>query len=209
MAHRHTEISLGARICRALALVALTLAGLSTIATRAQAGLDPVGGDDSTPAVGVVQVPAPERSRPERPAAPDKARDEGRDRARESKPKPAPAPEPELAEVRNAAGERLEVSDDACRENLAIAAEQGLMLPDGWKLYCVGPGLDWNGGTHWGVTCPYADCPEGAGPYVSISNPTYYVVAHELCHANFGNDELMADRCAAEHGASLETSPYS
>jgi len=34
------------------------------------------------------------------------------------------------------------------------------------------------------------------------------VVAHELCHANFGNDELMADSCAAEHGASLETSPY-
>ena len=39
-------------------------------------------------------------------------------------------------------------------------------------------------------------------------DPSYYVVAHELCHANFGNDELMADSCAAEHGASLETSPY-
>ena len=75
-------------------------------------------------------------------------------------------------------------------------------------MYCVGPGLDWEGGSHWGVTCPYADCPEGSGPYVSISNPTYYVVAHELCHANFGNDELMADACAAERGASLESSPY-
>ena len=205
MGHRHAEISLGARVCRALALVALALAALSTVATRAQAGLDPVGGDDSTPAFGVVQAPAPERSRPEPAPVPEIVRNEGRDRA---KP-PEAAPEPELAEVRNAAGERLEVSDDACRENLAIAAKQGLVMPDGWKLYCVGPGLDWNGGSHWGVTCPYAECPEGAGPYVSISNPTYYVVAHELCHANFGNDELMADRCAAKHGASLETSPYS
>ena len=91
---------------------------------------------------------------------------------------------------------------------MKIAAKQGLTLPDGWKIYCVGPGLDWDGNSHWGVTCPYADCPEGAGPYVSISNPTYYVVAHELCHANFGNDELMADACAAKHGASLDTSPY-
>ncbi len=91
---------------------------------------------------------------------------------------------------------------------MAIAAKQGLLLPDGWELHCVGPGLDWNGGSHWGVTCRYDECPEGAGPYISISNPTYYVVAHELCHANFGDDELMADECAAEHGASLETSPY-
>jgi hypothetical protein len=83
-----------------------------------------------------------------------------------------------------------------------------LTLPDGWELHCVGPGLDWDGNSHWGVTCPYDDCPEGAGPYVSISNPTYYVVSHELCHANFGNDELMADQCAAEHGASLSMSPY-
>lgn len=113
-----------------------------------------------------------------------------------------------LAEVRNAAGEPLELSGDACEENVALAAEKGLELPDGWAINCVGPGLDWNGGSHWGVTCPYDECPEGAGPYVSISNPTYYVVAHELCHANFGNDELMADRCAAEHGASLAESPY-
>jgi hypothetical protein len=113
-----------------------------------------------------------------------------------------------LPEVANAAGEPLEVGE-ACEENLAIAAKQGLRLPEGWAIHCVGPGLDWNGGSHWGVTCPYEECPEGAGPYVSISNPTYYVIAHELCHANFGNDELMADACAAKHGASLETSPYS
>jgi hypothetical protein len=117
------------------------------------------------------------------------------------------ADDPDLAEVSNAAGEPLAVSG-ACEENLAIAAKQGLTLPDGWDIRCVGPGLDWDGNSHWGVTCPYDSCPEGAGPYVSISNPTYYVVAHELCHANFGNDELMADACAAEHGASLETSPY-
>ena len=112
-----------------------------------------------------------------------------------------------LAEVTNAAGEPLDVTGD-CEENMEIAAKQGLTLPDGWKIYCVGPGLDWDGNSHWGVTCPYDSCPEGAGPYVSISNPTYYVVAHELCHANFGNDELMADACAAKHGASLDTSPY-
>ena len=112
-----------------------------------------------------------------------------------------------LGEIRNAAGEPLAV-DGACEESLRIAANQGLTLPAGWKLRCPGPGLDWEGGSHWGVTCPYASCPEGAGPYVSISNPTYYVVAHELCHANFGNAESMADSCAAKHGASLETSPY-
>jgi hypothetical protein len=112
-----------------------------------------------------------------------------------------------LGEVTNAAGEPLDVTGD-CEESLRIAAKHDLTLPDGWKIYCVGPGLDWNGNSHWGVTCPYDSCPEGAGPYVSISNPTYYVVSHELCHANFGNDELMADRCAAEHGASLDTSPY-
>ena len=124
---------------------------------------------------------------------------------RASQPDNRPQPLPEVA---NAAGEPLDVSDGACEQNLALAGERGLQLPGGWKLYCVGPGLDWQGNSHWGVTCPYDDCPEGAGPYVSISNPTYYVVAHELCHANFGTDELMADRCAAEHGASLATSPY-
>ena len=95
-----------------------------------------------------------------------------------------------------------------CEESVRIAARKDLRLPDGWQIHCTGPGLDWEGNSHWGVTCPYDECPEGAGPYVSISNPNYYVVAHELCHANFGNDELMADSCAAEHGASLETSPY-
>lgn len=114
-----------------------------------------------------------------------------------------------LVQVRNAAGERLHVGDDACERRLARAASDGLRLPDGWSLDCVGQGLDWEGGSHWGVTCPYQECPEGDGPYVSISNPTYYVVAHELCHANFGNGELAADACAAEHGASLESSPYS
>jgi hypothetical protein len=112
-----------------------------------------------------------------------------------------------LGEVTNATGEPLDVTAD-CEESLRIAAKHGLTLPDGWKIYCVGPGLDWDGNHHWGVTCPYESCPEGAGPYVSISNPTYYVVAHELCHANFGNDELMADQCAAKHGASLAESPY-
>jgi hypothetical protein len=123
------------------------------------------------------------------------------------KAKDAKSATPDLPEVSNAAGEPLDVTG-ACEENLAIAAKQGLRLPDGWDIQCVGPGLDWSGNSHWGVTCPYDSCPEGAGPYVSISNPTYYVIAHELCHANFGNDELMADACAAEHGASLETSPY-
>ena len=113
-----------------------------------------------------------------------------------------------LSQVRNAAGEAVSIEDGTCAANMAIAAKQGLLLPDGWELHCVGPGLDWSGGSHWGVTCRYDECPEGAGPYISISNPTYYVVAHELCHANFGDDELMADECAAEHGASLETSPY-
>jgi hypothetical protein len=113
-----------------------------------------------------------------------------------------------LPEVRDAAGHPLPLSDEACSENVARAASRGLRLPEGWEIHCVGLGLDWEGGSHWGVTCPYADCPEGGGPYVSISNPTYYVVAHELCHANFGTDELMADACAAEHGASLATSPY-
>jgi hypothetical protein len=156
----------------------LTLVALTG---SAQAALDPVGGDDRLTARQV------------------RAEKAGSVRAEKEK---------ELAEVRNSAGERLDVTDDACRGNLALAASRGLRLPDGWKLYCVGPGLDWNGASHWGVTCPYDDCPEGSGPYVSISNPTYYVVAHELCHANFGNDELMADECAAEHGASLATSPY-
>lgn len=113
-----------------------------------------------------------------------------------------------LPEVRNRAGEGLSVSAGACERNLIRAGKRGLLLPDGWEINCVGPALDWSGGSHWGVTCPYSKCPEGAGPYVSISNPDYYVVAHELCHANFGNDELTADRCAAEHGASLATSPY-
>ena len=114
----------------------------------------------------------------------------------------------DLSRVRNAAGETVSIEDATCAANMAIAAKQGLRLPDGWELHCVGPGLDWSGGSHWGVTCRYDECPEGVGPYISISNPTYYVVAHELCHANFGDDELMADRCAADHGASLETSPY-
>jgi hypothetical protein len=114
---------------------------------------------------------------------------------------------PELAAVTDAGGRELDVTGD-CAENMAIAQKQGLTLPEGWGIYCVGPGLDWDGNSHWGVTCPYDSCPEGQGPYVSVSNPTYYVIAHELCHANFGNDELMADSCAAEHGASLETSPY-
>ena len=191
MGHRQAQLSLGARLAWALAVIALGLVAVSVLATRAQAGLDPVGGDDVA-RVSAAMVPAHARQAPRKHHAHRRA-------ARS---------EPQVAEVANAAGEPLDVTDGSCRENLAVAAKHGLVLPDGWKLYCVGPGLDWNGASHWGVTCPYDDCPEGAGPYVSISNPTYYVVAHELCHANFGNDELMADACAEKHGASLATSPY-
>ena len=161
----------------------LALLAGCVMAAGAQARLDPFGGD----------LPRPPRQ--EAPVMQE------REAKHEHEAKALP-------EVANAAGEPLDVTDAACEENLALAAAKGLRLPDGWKLYCVGPGLDWEGGSHWGVTCPYDECPEGAGPYVSISNPTYYVVAHELCHANFGNDKLMADSCAAEHGASLAESPY-
>jgi hypothetical protein len=118
-----------------------------------------------------------------------------------------------LARIRDAAGQRLPLTDNACSINLTLAATRGLTLPAEFELHCPGPGRDWSGASHWGVTCPYADCPEGAGPYVSISNPTYYVVAHELCHAIFGYSgspagELHADACAAQHGASLDSSPY-
>lgn len=164
----------------ALATLALALLAWALVAGAAEARLDPLGGT----------LPAPPR-------------DDQRSRQQQAPERPAAD-----SAVTNAAGEPLDVSSE-CGQNLRLAASNGLELPAGWKLYCVGPGLDWNGATHWGVTCPYDDCPEGSGPYVSISNPTYYVVAHELCHANFGNDELMADRCAAEHGASLATSPYS
>ena len=177
-------------------MVALGVAALGVLTTRAEAGLDPVGGDDVAQVATSVPAAAVNRARPAHSR-------------HSSKPSDAGKRDHQAAEAVNAAGEPLDVTDDACRSNLEIAAKHGLLLPDGWKLYCVGPGLDWNGTSHWGVTCPYDDCPEGAGPYVSISNPTYYVVAHELCHANFGNDELMADRCAAEHGASLAESPYS
>jgi hypothetical protein len=118
----------------------------------------------------------------------------------------------QLGKIRDAAGGRLPLTDDPCAVNLAIAAARGLRIPGAYSIHCPGPGLDWNGGSHWGVTCPYVQCPEGAGPYISISNPTYYVVAHELCHAVFGygggTEETLADSCAAEHGASLATSPY-
>ena len=163
-------------------VLALTVVGCAAMAASAQARLDPYGGELPEP-------PRQEAAVEHEGAAPEREAEA-------------------LPEVANAAGEPLEVTGATCEENLAIAAEQGLRLPDGWQLYCVGPGLDWEGNSHWGVTCPYDECPEGAGPYVSISNPTYYVVAHELCHANFGNDELMADSCAAEHGASLAESPY-
>jgi hypothetical protein len=157
---------------------------------------------------GAPQARAPKQAdkpKPQRPAHEPKPEPKPQPKA---EPKPEPKPEPALGEVTNSAGEPLDVSDGACVENLALAAKHGLTLPDGWDIRCVGPGLDWSGNSHWGVTCPYDSCPEGAGPYVSISNPTYYVVAHELCHANFGNDELMADSCAADHGASLAESPY-
>lgn len=129
-------------------------------------------------------------------------------RERAEKQGRAAARERSLAQARPEAGAAEPSADDPCARNMEIAASKGLRLPEGWELHCPGPGLDWEGGTHWGVTCRYADCPEGPGPYISISNPAYYVVAHELCHANFGDDEAMADSCAAEHGASLAMSPY-
>ena len=118
-----------------------------------------------------------------------------------------------LGELRDAAGGQLPLTDDACAVNLALAASRGLRAPVNYAIHCPGPGLDWSGGSHWGVTCPYEDCPEGDGPYISVSNPTYYVIAHELCHAAFGygvgpGEEALADACAAQHGASLATSPY-
>jgi len=118
-----------------------------------------------------------------------------------------------LDRIRTAAGQHLPLTDDACSVNLALAAARGLTLPADFELHCPGPGFDWNGTSHWGITCPYHHCPEGAGAYVSISNPTYYVVAHELCHAVFGysgspQGERRADACAAKHGASLDSSPY-
>jgi hypothetical protein len=117
-----------------------------------------------------------------------------------------------LGKIRDAAGGQLPLTDDPCAVNLTLAASRGLRVPGAYSMHCPGPGLDWNGASHWGVTCPYIECPEGKGPYISISNPTYYVVAHELCHAVFGYgggaEEALADSCAAEHGASLATSPY-
>jgi hypothetical protein len=180
------------------ALIALTVFGALALLL---AGPNPTGPASASASM------APEAGAPvqiDRPAA--EAAKPARNRHRKHQ-QVSVAKEQPLAEVTNAAGEPLEVTGD-CEDNLRIAAKQGLTLPDGWKIYCVGPGLDWDGNSHWGVTCPYDSCPEGAGPYVSIWNPTYYVVSHELCHANFGNDELMADQCAAEHGASLDTSPY-
>jgi hypothetical protein len=149
------------------------------------------------------------RPKAEAPKSVEKAAKAERSKPKASKPDPKPHRDakPKLPEVANAAGEPLDVSAE-CEDNLALAAKHGLTLPDGWAIHCVGPGSDWNGNSHWGVTCPYDSCPEGAGPYVSISNPTYYVVAHELCHANNGTDELAADACAAAHGASLAESPY-
>lgn len=180
------------------ALVGLILAAAAILFL---AGPSPAGPSPASAAVATAPgSPATYRASEPVSAKPKAEKKQRKQRVRKVEKKP-------LGQVENAAGEPLDVTD-ACEENLAIAAKQGLTLPDGWKIHCVGPGLDWNGGSHWGVTCPYTECPEGAGPYVSISNPTYYVVAHELCHANFGNDELMADSCAAKHGASLETSPY-
>jgi len=184
----------------------LALGGLSILAaawilmsSSAQARLDiSAGVDAGQPTSGAAPRKA---SKHKHPSARDQA-------SKQSDHHVASKPDPKLAEVRNAAGEPLEIEDDTCEANMAIAANQGLRLPSGWELHCVGPGLDWESNSHWGVTCRYDECPEGAGPYVSISNPTYYVVAHELCHANFGDDEAMADNCAAERGASLATSPY-
>ncbi len=187
------------RLAWSIALLGLALIAFVVLTGPAQAGLPATDGDHAVSSqASLVRAATKLAASVDRPAP--------RISVGEAKAE-APA-EQALPEVRNSAGETLELTDDACQANVGIAASKGLRLPAGWKIHCVGPGLDWEGGSHWGVTCPYRECPEGEGPYVSISNPSYYVVAHELCHANFGNDELMADTCAAEHGASLETSPY-
>lgn len=197
-----------------IGLAVLLVAGMTLTGGRAEAGLDL--GSAADPG----HSPPAERQGPERgqfnsdPADQSKGGHESIDSADQGTEHGAGterqnSDEGKLAEVRNGAGRPLKVEDDTCAANMAIAANHGLRLPDGWELHCVGPGLDWDGNSHWGVTCRYDECPEGDGPYISISNPTYYVVAHELCHANFGDDELMADACAAERGASLATSPYS
>ena len=164
--------------------------------------------DRASAFTGAPKAEAPKAADRHHEAAKPKAHQPKAHKAKADQAAPEPKADPALGEVTNSAGEPLDVSDGACKENLALAAKRGLTLPANYDIRCVGPGLDWNGNSHWGVTCPYDSCPEGAGPYVSISNPTYYVVSHELCHANYGTDELMADRCAAEHGASLAESPY-
>ena len=184
------DLRSSARLIGLLAL-AMVLGVFLLLSESTRAGSSLEAGDER---VSSVQEIARARAAEARQAARERSLAEARPRAERPAPPEAerPAPPP----------------DSPCEANVKIAAQNGLRLPDGWALHCPGPGLDWEGGTHWGVTCPYAECPEGQGPYISISNPTYYVVAHELCHANYGNDELMADRCAAEHGASLATSPY-
>lgn len=201
-----------------IGVAALIVAGVILTGGRAQAGLDLGSTADPGRAAPVAPPQGPERGQfksdsadqskgPERGHESIDSADQGTEHGAGTERKNSD--EGKLAEVRNGAGRPLKVEDDTCAANMAIAANHGLRLPDGWELHCVGPGLDWDGNSHWGVTCRYDECPEGDGPYISISNPTYYVVAHELCHANFGDDELMADACAAERGASLATSPYS
>ena len=192
MESRGTAWSSRSHVVWALAAIALALVASISIVSRAEARFDL---DFSVEPKRSTATP-PRDAPAHRPHRTDTAGTADTERKRN------------LAQVRNAAGEPVSIEDATCEANMAIAAKQGLLLPDGWELHCVGPGLDWSGGSHWGVTCRYDECPEGAGPYVSISSPTYYVVAQELCHANFGDDEQMADQCAAEHGASLDTSPY-
>ncbi len=175
----------GLFLCAVLAALAT---GTIVLADNARAHYDLRGGDKRIPSAAEPPQTGPQQENRSSTNAGGPGREQT-SRAQSAKPEPASSKPP-------------------CERNVRIAASKGLRLPKGWELHCVGPGLDWEGGTHWGVTCRYDACPEGQGPYISISNPTYYVIAHELCHANFGDDEGMADSCAAKHGASLAASPY-
>lgn len=103
-----------------------------------------------------------------------------------------------------------------CDQYFSSAARAGLPIPLGWNVLCPSGAIDEQGRSHWGITCFGGACPEGQGPYVSINlnrigdNQAIrdYVVRHELCHAHGQRNELAADQCAAEHGASLRYSPY-
>ncbi|NBB93546.1 MAG: hypothetical protein GVY32_10310 [Gammaproteobacteria bacterium] len=101
-----------------------------------------------------------------------------------------------------------------------------------WRKLCDGEGLrSVEESSHWGITCPYRQCPEGDGPYISINHDRiysglwpeswlhgryYYVMAHEMAHAighYYGDprwaDDHWADAVARAFGAPVcAHSPY-